>query len=138
MSSLSETNLTKHSQYRSRNYSGIIGLQVDGVEKWSKIDVEHCVYSWLESRIKNNEIVLSPIVGQEEMLYYEYKGNIITEPCIRVYGEVASRQNHLSDEEIVKLVYSLFEHIKIGLNQETVRFTYTGYTDSISYRIETL
>ena len=135
---LSENNLTKYSQYISRSYSGIIGLNVDGVEKLLQHDVTCCAGAWLLRQIKEGKQTINIIVGNEELLLYENDGEGITESCVKIHGEVTDKQSHMSDEEILHIVYSLFEYLKIHLEKNTVRFTYSGYNGRLHYRIETI
>lgn len=136
---LSEKNLTRYSKYISRNYSGIIGLNVDGVEKLSQNDVMCCAGTWLLTQIKEGKQTINIIVGNEELLLYENDGEGITESCVKIHGEATDNQNqNMSDDEFLHLVYSLFEYLKINLEKNTVRFTYTGRDNSASYRISTI
>jgi tellurite resistance-related uncharacterized protein len=133
------TDKTQYNMCESRSYSGIIGLLVNNIPAWSKASVSRCVDDWYKQKINKSEVSLNVIVGEVETLIYDYNERVIHAPIIRIYSEIPSKYDHMSDDELVNVVYSLFEYIKINLKQNIVRFTYNGHNKvNRTYRIETL
>jgi hypothetical protein len=133
------TNKTQYNVCESRSYSGVIGLLVNNIPAWSKASVIRCIDDWFNQKINKSEVSLNVIVSEVETLIYDCNKRVMQAPIIRIYSEIPSKYDHLSDEELVNVVYSLFEYLKINLKQNIVRFTYNGHNKMNStYRIETI
>lgn len=122
-----------------RSFSGLIGLEYsinDNKLYWSRTDILNLVQNWISLRISKNKSTLSIIISQQEDLFYIYNNEIVSEPCIRLYGEINSYSEHLSDNEILTILNSLFKYLGTELQQRTIRFTYWGFDDRASYRLQ--
>jgi len=111
-----------------REFSGIVSLDSQTKEKGTRDEL----LVICETYMKNQSQPLNIIVSEPQTLFYNCGGQIISETCIRIYGEIVNHINYnLTDKEVVEKLTHFFTHVGKALEQETVRFSY----QSQSYRI---
>lgn len=128
-----------------RQFSGTIGLLYNnegyydygGKKKlsWSLDDVKELIRKYMRQRSIDKKFDLCIGLSNIETLCYTWENNFIEEPIVRVYGEMVSRHDGISDEEILNALFELFTYLKVDLKQHSVRFNYQGFTEHKSYRI---
>eukprot|EP01062_Namystynia_karyoxenos_P075005 TRINITY_DN7213_c0_g1_i1.p1 TRINITY_DN7213_c0_g1~~TRINITY_DN7213_c0_g1_i1.p1 ORF type:complete len:163 (+),score=37.49 TRINITY_DN7213_c0_g1_i1:73-561(+) len=117
---------------RGRNFNGTVGLApgYDGAEPLSRDRVLAECRAWMTRRAAQQQPYLAVIVGpQEEILYaFEEQGVLAVrqEPVLAVRGEVDRYHEHLTDDQVVETLKSLFASLGAALGQCTVRFLYHG------------
>lgn len=128
---------------RGRNFLGTVGLKAgfgDDGKLFERQVVLKAAEQWLKERHSRGEPYLGMKFGAVEDIVYGFeKGEdllLFTEPVIAVSGEIASYHEHLSDDEIIATLTSLFEYLGKATMQTTVRFLYHGEGSfRISYRL---
>ena len=128
-----------------RQFSGTIGLlynnegyyDYEGEKKlsWSLDDVKELIRKNMRQRSIDKKFDLCIGLSNIETLCYTWEDDFIEEPIVRVYGEIVSRHDGISDEEILNALFELFTYLKVELKQHSVRFNYQGFTEHKSYRI---
>lgn len=128
-----------------RQFSGTIGLLYNnegyydyrGEKKlsWTRDDVKELIRKYMRQRSIDKKFELCVGLSNVEMLCYTWEGDFIEEPIVRVYGEIVSRHEGISDEEILNALFELFTYLKVDLKQHSVRFNYQGFMEHKSYRI---
>jgi hypothetical protein len=128
-----------------RQFSGTIGLLYNnegyydyGGEKklsWCLDDVKELIRKYMRQRSIDKKFDLCIGLSNIETLCYYWEYDFIEEPIVRVYGEIVSRHEGISDEEILNALFELFTYLKVDLKQHSVRFNYQGFTEHKSYRI---
>jgi len=128
-----------------RQFSGTIGLLYNnegyydyGGEKklsWSLDDIKELIRKYIRQRSIDKKFDLCIGLSNIETLCYTWEDDFIEEPIVRVYGEIVSRHDGISDEEILNALFELFTYLKVELKQHSVRFNYQGFTEHKSYRI---
>ena len=128
-----------------RQFSGTIGLlynnegyyDYEGEKKlsWSLDDVKELIRKYMRQRSIDKKFDLCIGLSNIETLCYTWEDDFIEEPIVRVYGEIVSRHDGISDEEILNALFELFTYLKVELKQHSVRFNYQGFTEHKSYRI---
>lgn len=98
---------------------------------WKKDDLLEICRTYMATQPQPLNIILS----EPQNIFYKQsdeQGTIVSELCIRIYGEIANRLNYnLTDEEVVEKLIHFFTHVGNVLSQHSVRFSY----QSNSYRI---
>jgi hypothetical protein len=115
-----------------RQFSGIVGLLYQN-QQWAPENVEELVKIWLWQQKQDKKIELCIGLSNDKLIYTG--GGIIVEPTVKVYGEIVSRHEGISDELILVALFELFTFLKKNLQQDSVRFNYQGFHEHISYRI---
>lgn len=128
-----------------RQFSGTIGLLYNnegyydyGGEKklsWSLDDVKELIRKYMRQRSIDKKFDLCIGLSNIETLCYTWEDDFIEESIVRVYGEMVSRHESISDEEILNALFELFTYLKVDLKQHSVRFNYQGFIEHKSYHI---
>jgi hypothetical protein len=123
---------------KCRHFSGLIGLNIESNNFTShRDDVLNLVKTW---QSHHTSINLPVIVGNVETLVYIQDSKIVEEPVVRLYGEIAGYTKNvtntkLTDDTILETLIKLFEFLRVGLSQKSIRFSYQGYEECHSYRL---
>lgn len=123
----------------TRQFSGTIGLLYFNDDRkqlsWTFNDVKELIKKYTKQRNSDKKFDLCIGLSNIETLYYTCKDDYIEEPIIRVYGEIVSRHEDISDDSILNTLFELFTYLKVDLKQHSVRFNYQGFTEHKTYRI---
>jgi hypothetical protein len=124
---------TNFSTTSGRNFSGVVSLK-EGFENGrvhERSEVLRIWKHWVTYRAEKGRPWLGINVSGVETLCYSFdKDSTLLfheEPVVTVRGEIASYQEHLTDQEVFETLASLFGILGSELGQTTVRFTYHGH-----------
>ena len=126
-----------------RNFRGTVGLEPGfegNGEPFKRSDIIDAWKAWAKDRVANKQPFLGVIVGPIDDILYAFEeadGHVFRqEPIVSVYGEIASYHEHMTDDEIVESLKSLFTFLGQTTKQTTVRFIYWGKENfRCSYRL---
>jgi hypothetical protein len=77
---------------------------------------------------------LNIIISEIQDIFYKLDDNIITETCLRIYGEIANKMNYsLTNDEVLDKLIGFFTYLGKTMGLISVRFSYQQQSYRISF-----